>query len=687
MHAPPLSPNLLAGLSLVVAALLLLAVVVAVTPRRQASALAYRGTLVLCALGGVLDLTFLLRGAMPCVLALPFGLPGAGQSGASMALGLDGLSAFFLLLLMLAGAAAATAALDAHGEPAASTPFFPAFVGAMALTLLAADGFALVLGFELMSLASFALVLTRPHEADVRAAALLYLGMAAFGAACLIPALALLAHPVPGGLDFRFAAMRAHPPEGWRAALVLALALLGAGSKAGLAPLHVWLPPAHAAAPAHVSALMSGAMTKVALYVLVRVLFDLSGPAQPGWWATPLLLLGAAAALLGGLRATVEGDIKRVLACSTIENVGLITIGLGVALAARAADLSPLAALALGGALLHTLSHGLFKTLLFLAAGAVQHGAGSRRLERLGGLIHRMPVTTACVLVGGACLAALPPTSGFAGEWMLFQAVLGAPRVGGLAMPTLIAVVAMLMALAAALAAVAAVRLVGVAFLGRPRSPRAAAADETGLPTRVALIALAGLSGAIGLFPGAVLALAGPALRLLVSVGMEGRIGVLRITPQADGPGYAAPAVTVLLGLAVALVLWLLRTRATIGHRVGPAWDCGFGAPPPWLPFGDPLTQYSGASFGQPLRRALGSILAARESVDMPEPGDTRPARIETSFTDPAEAGLFRPLARWRDRLSGYADGMQFLTIRRTLSVVFVALVTFLAIVALTELL
>jgi formate hydrogenlyase subunit 3/multisubunit Na+/H+ antiporter MnhD subunit len=679
VHAPPLSPNLLAGLSLVVAALLLLAVVAAVVPRRRAS-LAYRGTLALCALGGLLDLTFLLGGAAPCGLALPFGLPGAGLS-----LGLDGLSAFFLLLPLQAGAAASAAALDAPGEAAASTPFFPAFVGAMALALLAADGFALVLGLALMSLAASALVLTRQHEAEVRAAALSCLGMAAFGAACLIPALALLAHPAPGGLDFRFAAMRAHPPEGWRAALVLALALLGAGSKAGLAPLHAWLPPAHAAAPAPVSALMSGAMTKVALYVLIRVLFDLCGPAQPGWWAVPLLLLGAAAAVLGALRANVEGDITLVLACSTVGNVGLITIGLGVGLAARAADLSPLAALALGGALLHTLAHGLFKTLLFLAAGAVQHGAGSRRLERLGGLIHAMPVTTACVLVGGACLAALPPSSGFAGAWTLFQAVLGAPRVGGLAMPMLIAVVAMLMALAVALAAAAAVRLVGVAFLGRPRSPRAAAADEAGRFTRAALIGLAGLSGAIGLFPGAVLALAGPALRLLVSVGMEGRISVLRLSPQADAPGYAAPAVAVLLALALALVLWLLRTRAAAGHRVGPAWDCGFGAPPPWLPFGDPLTQYSGASFGQPLRRTLGALLAARESVDMPEPGDTRPARIEASFTDPAEAWLFRPLARWRDRLFGHGDAVQLLTIRRTLAVVFVALVALLVLVALAE--
>ena len=642
--------------------------------------MAHGGTAALCVLGALLDLGFLLSGATPVVLALPF-----GPSGVDVALGLDGLSGFFLLLLMLSGAAASGAALEEHGEAAASTPLFPAFVGSMALTLLAADGFALVLGFELMSLASFALVLTRHQEEGVRAAALLYLGMATFGAACLIPALALLAQAEPNGLDFRFAAMRAHPPEGWRAALVMVLVLFGAGSKAGLAPLHVWLPPAHSAAPSHVSALMSGAMTKVALYVLVRVLFDLCGPAQPGWWGAPLLVLGAASALLGGLRANLEGDVKLVLACSTVENVGLIAIGLGVALVARSADLAPLAALALAAALLHAVAHGLFKALLFLAAGAVQHGAGSRKLEWLGGLIHRMPVTTACVLVGGASLAALPPTSGFAGEWALFQAVLAAPRAGGLAMQTLMAVVALLMALAAALAAAAAVRMIGVAFLGRPRSPRAAAAEDAGLPTRTALIALAALSSAIGVFPGAVLWLAGPGLRLLLSVGMEGRIGPLRITPQSDAPGYAAPAVVALLGLAAALAWLMMRGRAVDGHRVGPAWDCGLGAPPPWLPFGDPLTQYSGASFSQPLRRALGAILVAREIVDLPEPGETRPARIQTSFADPAEMWLFRPLAAWRDRLSGHADAVQFLTVRRSLSLVFVALVALLAIVALTE--
>ena len=667
----------LPGLSVIVAALL----AVALVPAFAGGRIAYLGVLGLCGVGAVLDFGFLLAGAAPGTLAVPIGLPGSG-----VLLALDGLSGFFLLLLMLAGTAASAAALDHHGGGDATAPAFPVFIAGMAITLLAGDAFSLLVGFETMSLASFALVLTNHRDGAVRSAALLYLGMAVFGGACLTPAMALLAHLEPWGVDLSFAAMRAHPPEGWRAVAVLALVLAGAGSKAGLAPLHLWLPPAHAAAPSPVSALMSGAMTKVALYVIARVLFDLCGPAQPGWWGVPLLVMGAASTVLGGLRANIEGDIKAVLACSTIENVGLIAIGLGIALAARAADLAPLASLAMAGALLHAMAHGLFKSLLFLGAGAAQHGAGSRLLERLGGLIHRMPVTTVCVLAGAACLAALPPSSGFAGEWTLFQAVLAAPRIGGIALQTLICVVATLMALGAALAAAAAVRVVGVAFLGRPRTPRAAAADEAGLPARAAMLALAGASLLIGLFPGAVLALAEPALHLAVGAGMEDRTGVLVLAPQADGPGYAAPAAAVLVGLALALVIWIVRLRAVGGHRSGPAWDCGFGAPPPWLPFGDPITQYGGASFGQPLRRALGgAILRAREVVDMPLPGDTRAATLHVSTADPASDYLFRPVTSARDRLSGFADAMQFLTIRSTLTLIFAVLVFFLVVVVIAE--
>lgn len=658
----------LIGMALIAAALLVLGLAAAV----WRPAVAARGSLALCGLAAVLTFTTLLTGPGG-TLVLPFGLP----SGPGFALAVDGLSAWFLFLLALAGSAAALAALDAGTEYDATAAFLPVFLAGMMLTVLAADGFVLVAGFEVMSLASAALVLTGPRDAAQGPAALLYIGMATLGAACLVPALALL------GDDLGFAAMRANPPEGWQAAAVLALVLVGAGSKAGLAPLHVWLPPAHAAAPAHVSALMSGAMTKVALYVVIRLLFDLCGPAQPMWWGVPLLVAGAASAVLGGLRANMENDIKAVLACSTIENIGLIAIGLGLALAARAADLPTLAALAMGGALLHAMAHGVFKSLLFLAAGAVQHGAGTRRLDRLGGLIHRMPVTTACVLAGAASLAALPPSSGFAGEWTLFQAALAAPRIGGLGMQMLVCCVAALMALAAALAAAAAVRLVGVGFLGRPRSPRASAAEEAGPAMRGALIGLAVVGVLIGIFAGPLLLLAAPALRLTVGAATAGGMAIL---PSRDGPGYDPALLLVLLAVVAALTFWVARRLTVPGHRTGPAWDGGFGDPPNWLPFGDPAAQYGGASFSQPLRRSLGTmLLGARETVDMPAPGDVRAAVLAVSMRDPAEALLFAPLGRWRDRGSALADGMQFLTIRRILQVMFTVLVGFLALVVVLE--
>jgi formate hydrogenlyase subunit 3/multisubunit Na+/H+ antiporter MnhD subunit len=671
------SPAAMSGAALpglaAILGLLLLAGVAAVAAMRPVA----QAVPVLCGIGALLALAYLAGGAPAQTMSVPLGLPGIAS-----VLALDGLSGFFLLLVMLTGAAASVAAID---EKATTSPFLPVFVGGMTLTLLAGDAFALVAGFELMSLVSFAMVV-----GGSRSAGMLYIGMAAFGAVCLIAALGLLS-----GSGLGFAQMRAHPPESLRAAMVLLLVLAGAGSKAGLVPLHVWLPPAHAAAPAHVSALMSGAMTKVAIYVLIRLVFDLCGPAQPLWWGVPLLAMGAASAVLGGLRATLELDLKSVLACSTIENVGLIVIGLGLALCARAVDLTPLAALAMGGALLHALGHGMFKSLMFLAAGSVQHGAGTRRLNLLGGLIHRMPFTTLCVLLGGACLAALPPTAGFAGEWILFQAVLGAARLGGLGVQILVCVVALLMALGVALGAAAAIRLIGVAFLGRPRSPRAAAAEDAGMTLRAAMIGLGAIAGLIGLFPGGVLRLAGPVLNLLLGGDLADRAGPLLIAPQSEAagisiPGYSALGIAILLGLVGVGAIVLQRRdamrRGIAGHRAAPAWDCGFGAPPAWLPFGDPVTQYNAESFAQPLRATLGSsLLAAREVVDMPASGELRAARIDVVMADPADMLLFGPLGRARETVSRLVDRLQFLTIRRLLAVGFVVLVLFLAAVAMLE--
>lgn len=615
----------------------------------------------------------------PEALDLPFGPPWGPARVA-----IDALSAWFLLILGLAGTAASIFAMGSMHGPEAPRRLvpYPLFLAGMAVTLLAADGFTLLLGFEAMSLASWVLVAHEHEEEANRRAARIYLGFAGFGGLSLMLAFGVLAG---GAGDVAFAALREAPPDGWRAALLLALVLAGAGSKAGLAPLHVWLPLAHPAAPSHVSALMSGAMTKVALYVLARFAFDLMGSAQPLWLGAPLVALGAASAVIGALRANLEEDIKTLLACSTIENVGLIAIGLGLALAFRGADLPALAALAAGAALLHALNHAVFKTLLFLAAGEVLHGALSRRIDRLGGLIHRMPVTAWAALAGVAAAASLPPLSGFASEWLLLQALLASWRVGDLAFQMGAAAATALAALAAALAAAAMVRFWGLVFLGRPRTPRAAGAEEGGRLVQAALILPAALTVLFGLLPGVMLDLAEPALRLMTRAAAP-RAGFVAIGAAEGGARYWPLLVALLLAAAVGAVIWAVRRRAPAGVARGPIWDCGFIAAPHHLPFGDPSTQPTASGFGQPLRRMLGtSLLAAREGVTMPPPGATAPAVLQSGFHDPALVALEGPVPRWRDAVAAQAERLRDLSIRQCLGLTFGAVVLMLALLAWLE--
>jgi hydrogenase-4 component B len=573
---------MLTALATVVAASLALGLAGCV--RRDVAAI---GMAVLSSVAGALAVAAIVTGGRT-ILVLPIGLPDTG-----LTLALDPLSAFFLLPVCIACAAAG---LSAMAERPITAPLLPVFAGSMLLTLLAGDTTALLLGFTLMSAAGWGLIQTRPEET---AAAAAFAGMIVAAAACLLTALALL-----HGAGFE--AMRAAPPEGWRAAAVLLLVLAGAGSVAGLAPLHLWLPRAHAASPGPVCALFSGGMAKVAVYAIVRVLFDLCGPATPAWWCAPLLAMGAASAVLGGMRTNRESALQPVLAGAAIQHAGFIAIGLGVALAARGSDLPTLASLALGGAMLHALNHSVFQTLATLGATAAEHAAATRTLDRLGGLIHGMPVTTACMLVASASLACLPLTAGFASLWVLLQTVLTAPRIGGLALQTALALVAASLAMAAALGAAGSVRLVGVAFLGRPRSPRAAAAEEAPTLIRTTLIGLAGLSSLLGLLPGAALALTDGARQMLSATGLRERADWTGIEAQADMPGYAPLGVALLAGM-VGLGLWLLvRRMGLAAPRRVPPWAGGFAASPPWLPFGDPATQYTADSLATPVARMLG---------------------------------------------------------------------------------
>jgi formate hydrogenlyase subunit 3/multisubunit Na+/H+ antiporter MnhD subunit len=530
-----------------------------------------------------------------------------------MHLGIDPLSALFLCLLAPQVLAAAIAL-----ERKSVT--FWVFVLGMVLALLAADSFALILGFELMSAASWLLVL----RGDRRPATL-YAGIALFSAACLIPAVFLPA----GNLAF-------------------ALLLLGAGAKAGLAPLHFWLPRAHPAPSAGVSAVMSGGMVKVALYVIIRYGFIVFGSAVEPWWGTALMLAGAASVLIGALRAMLEVELKTVLACSTVEHVGLIAVGLGVALRARAFDDPTLASLALQAALLCATAHALFKPLLFLGAGAVKQATGTTSLDWLGGLMRGMPRLGLAMLVGAAGMSALPLGPGFAPEFLLLHAVIAAAGSGGVMAWIGFAGLLGVLGLSAALALGAAVRIIGFGFLGRPRSLHAAAAEEAGRLNLIGMGILAACCVPLALTPGLVLRAIAP----VISQAVPGAIPL----PLA----YAPLPLAVSMAVLAAIAFFAMRRFGARGEREVPAWNGGFGKPPVWLPFGDPATQPIASGFAEPVRRVLGSALLGPLGLD------------------PGEKYILAPLSRLHLRLTRIAEWVRRATIRQRLAFVFAVLVVFL---------
>ena len=404
------------------AALLALAVVAAFAARKPyASRLVYGAALAISSALMVGALVQLLGGTKADELVLPLGLPWIGAR-----FRVDALSAFFLVVVNLGGGAASLYGLGvgrSEHSPERVLPFFPAFLAGMNLVLVADDAYTFLLSWEFMSIGSWALVMAHHREGDNARAGYVYLVMASFGTLMLLLAFALLAGPAG---SYAFDAMRAMTPAPGLAGLAFMLALIGAGSKAGIVPLHVWLPLAHPAAPSHVSALMSGVMTKVAVYGFIRIVFELAGPGA-WWWSVPVLAVGASTALLGVLYALMQHDLKRLLAYHTVENIGIIFIGLGLALAFRAFAMPSASALAMTAGLLHVFNHSLFKSLLFFGAGAVLSATGERDMDHLGGLIHNMPRTAFAFLVGSAAISALPPFNGFVSEWLTFQAILLSP--------------------------------------------------------------------------------------------------------------------------------------------------------------------------------------------------------------------------------------------------------------------
>ncbi len=633
---------------------------------RAATTLVYGVSLAAALVALFVGVRHLLGAGSPVNATLPLGLPWLGAH-----FRLDALSAFFLAVVNLGAAAASLFALGygPHEKaPQRVLPFYPAFLAGMNLVVLADDAFTFLVSWEFMSLSSWALVMSHHRDRDNVYAGYVYLVMAGFGTLTLLLAFGLLAGPDGG---YGFAQMRATHPTGGLAALILILALLGAGSKAGLVPLHVWLPLAHPAAPSHVSALMSGVMTKVAVYGFVRIVFDLLGSPE-WWWSMVVLALGGITAVMGVLYALMQHDLKRLLAYHTVENIGIIFIGLGLALAFKAYGMPLAAALALTAGLLHVFNHSVFKSLLFFGSGAVLTATGERDMEHLGGLIHRMPQTAFAFLVGCAAISALPPLNGFVSEWLTFQAILLSPQLPSWGLKFLIPAVGALLALSAALAAACFVKAFGVTFLGRPRTPAAENATETDRHSLAAMFFFAALCLVAGILPGLFIDALAPVVQGLAGDRMPVQKGVewLSIVPIAESrSSYNGLLVFLFMVISGSLAAWTIHRLASDRLRRGPAWDCGYPDP-------RPSTQYTASSFAQPIRRVFGTVVfRAREHGEMPPPGDMRPARLEVSMRDLVWDALYAPVASGVALAADRLNHLQFLTIRQFLSLVFAALV------------
>ena len=585
----------------------------------------------------------------PDAAVLPLGLPDLPCH-----LRLDALSAFFIALLGFAvtGISLFSTGYFRHGQgtaPGLLCLQYHLFLGAMVLVLLADDAYLFMVAWETMALSSYFLVTASHRIPEIRSAGFLYLLLAHLGAIAI-----LLAFGVTHGLggDYTFEAMRQSELSPFWASAAFLLALFGFGAKAGLLPLHAWLPEAHPAAPSPVSALMSGVMLKTAIYGMLRLTFDLL-PFQLSWWGVVALVLGLSTALFGVMFAAVQTDMKRLLAYSSIENIGIIVAGVGLTIIFHTHDNPHLAALALVATLYHALNHACFKSLLFLATGSVLHATHERSLGKLGGLIRSMPWVAALALVGTLAIAGLPPLNGFVSEWLLLQAFLFSPDLPDPYLSMLVPLGSAALVLAAALAAYVMVKFYGVIFLGQPREPQLATATDAGGWERAGLGWLAAACVLLGLLPMAVITLLDRVTLPLVGYAIAehaGARGWLLLAPVSAERASYGP-LWFLLGIAGAVMITFFAVRKLYHGRVRRAapWDCGYPALTPRM-------QDTAEGFGQPIKQIFEPFFRIRRH--MPTPFDAQPYYAATT-EDRLWYALYLPIAKLNQRLSAWVSVLQ----------------------------
>jgi len=574
---------------------------------------------------------------------------------------IDPLAGFFLFLLGAVSTGISVYAAgyfrdEAPGRLALIGLQYFVFLASMAMVILADDAYLFMVAWETMALASYFLVTTDHQHGAIRSAGFLYLLIAHLGALAILLCFGIL-HGGRG--DYTFAALRTTDLTPFWATVAFLLAFFGFGAKAGMIPLHAWLPEAHPAAPSPVSALMSGIMIKTAIYGMVRVIFDLIGGVR--WeWGVIVLVIAAGTTLFGVLYALMQHDLKRLLAYHSVENIGIILLGLGMSLVFIGFGHPVAGALGLIAALYHTLNHAVFKGLLFLGAGSILHARGLRDLNDMGGLARTMPRTALFFLVGALAISALPPLNGFVSEWLTFQVALQAPILGHSVVRSLLPLFAATLALAGALTAMCFVKVYGIAFLGQPREPRHPSREpdmhrggDGGPMEQFGMAWLAAGCIALGIFPVAMLTVLNRVAASVTGTGLSTQAlasGWLWLVPTTPAQASYSPAIFLVVIVGVVVLTALLVHRFYHGRvRRSHPWDCGF-------PEQTSRMQDTADAFGQPIRHVFGPVYLMTRSL--PGPDDASP-RFMLKIEDRHWYWIYLPVARLAEFVSARVAFLQ----------------------------
>ncbi len=599
---------------------------------------------------------------------------------AGVALGLDRLSAFFVLVIAAGAAPAALYALGYTREYEGRHSLawlgftFNLFLMAMVLVVLARNVLTFLILWEAMSLASYFLVMTEHERADVRSAGWVYLVMTHAGFAALLVGFLALARAT-GTPDLARWGALASAVDAPTRDLVFVLLALGFGSKAGVIPLHIWLPRAHPAAPSHVSALMSGVMIKLGVYGLARVAFDWLG-VGPAWWGASIIIVAAVSAVLGVLYALVEHDLKRLLAYHSVENIGIILLGVGAGMLFQTYHLEALAALALMAGLYHTLNHATFKSLLFMGAGAILQVTHTRNMEEMGGLIKRMPQTAFFFLIGSVAIAALPPFNGFMSEWLTFQSLLLSFQIGSHAVNLVFVAAVAALALTGGLAAACFVKAFGITFLALPRSPQAEHAHEVGGAMRVAMGALAAACLALGVAPFMVLSPLEATAFDMTGAHADMRFDFSALVANNSFASLSPVALVLGLALCLAALPLLLRVLgANLRQRYYETWGCGRALQTARM-------EYTATAFANPFKRVFTRLYRPVKELDIAFHPESRFFVRTIAYSNETrsifEDSVYRPLARLVQWVAHEARALQSGSVHQYLLYILVALIALL---------